>query len=86
MMGKGMEMMIASAIRAAGINPDELMEKANALVHNLNYQLDRFGNRLDSIDSRLDAIEKALNIAPANAPENQPELPGITFEGDANDQ
>ncbi|WWT39132.1 assembly protein [Enterobacteria phage PRDsky] len=79
MMGKGFEMMVASAIRAAGINPDELMEKANALVHNLNYQLDRFGNRLD-------AIEKALNIAPANAPENRPELPGITFEGDANDQ
>lgn len=81
-----MEMMIASAIRAAGINPDEVMEKANALIHNLNYQLDRFGNRLDSIDSRLDAIEKALNITPADVPENQPELPGITFEGDANDQ
>ncbi|WWT38822.1 assembly protein [Enterobacteria phage PRDpistachio] len=79
MMGKGMEMMIASAIRAAGINPDELMEKANALVHNLNYQLDRFGNRLDSIDSRLDAIEKALNIAPANAPEKSTRIAGNYF-------
>ncbi|WWT38605.1 assembly protein [Enterobacteria phage PRDmint] len=86
MMGKGFEMMIASAIRAAGINPDELMEKANTLVHNLNFQLDRFGQRLDSIDSRLSVIEKALDISPAEKPDNQPELPGITFEGGANDQ
>ena len=86
MMGKGFEMMIASAIRAAGINPDELMEKANTLVHNLNFQLDRFGQRLESIDSRLAAIEKALDISPAEKPDNQPELPGITFEGDNHDQ
>lgn len=63
MMGKGFEMMVASAIRAAGINPDELMEKANVLIHNLNFQLDRFGQRLDSIDSRLSVIEKALDIS-----------------------
>lgn len=81
-----MEMMIISAIKAAGINPDEVMEKANALIHNVNYQLDRFGQRLDSIDQRLDAIEKALDIPAATVADNQPELPGITFEGENNDQ
>ena len=77
MFGKGMEMMISSAIKAAGVDPDEVMAKVDAFIGNVSFQLDRFGNRLDEIDARLARLEKAAGILHPSEP--------VTIEGEQND-
>lgn len=51
----GIEMMIVNILQGIGIDPNELMQKANALIEKVE-------TSLESFDARLGRIEKALNI------------------------
>lgn len=51
----GMEMMIVNILQGIGIDPNDLMNKANSLISNVE-------QKLESFDERLARIEKALNI------------------------
>lgn len=53
----GIEMMIVNILNGIGIDPQEIMSKANNLISNVE-------NKLNSFDERLHRIEKALNIIP----------------------
>lgn len=55
MFGKGMEMMLINVIKSLGIDPQEMMEKAQEVITNVD-------THLKSFDARLARIEKALNI------------------------
>lgn len=51
----GIEMMIVNILNGIGIDPQEVMAKANNLIVNVEDKLEKF-------DQRLMRIEKALNI------------------------
>lgn len=51
----GIEMMIVNILNGIGLDPQELMTKANNLISNVE-------NKLEKFDERLGRIEKALNI------------------------
>lgn len=51
----GIEMMIINILNGIGLDPQELMTKANNLISNVE-------NKLEKFDERLGRIEKALNI------------------------
>lgn len=51
----GIEMMIVNILIGIGLDPQELMTKANNLISNVE-------NKLEKFDERLGRIEKALNI------------------------
>ena len=51
----GIEMMIVNILNGIGIDPQEIMTKANNLIVNVEDKLEKF-------DQRLSRIEKALNI------------------------
>lgn len=51
----GIEMMIVNILNGIGIDPQEIMAKANNLIVNVEDKLEKF-------DQRLARIEKALNI------------------------
>lgn len=51
----GMEMMIVNILNGLGLDPQDLMAKANNLISNVE-------NKLEKFDERLGRIEKALNI------------------------
>lgn len=53
----GIEMMIVNILNGIGIDPQELMGKANNLISNVEDKLEKF-------DNRLARIEQALNIIP----------------------
>ena len=48
-------MMIVNILNGIGLDPQELMTKANNLISNVE-------NKLEKFDERLGRIEKALNI------------------------
>lgn len=51
----GIEMMVVNILNGIGLDPQELMTKANNLISNVE-------NKLEKFDERLGRIEKALNI------------------------
>lgn len=51
----GIEMMIVNILNGIGIDPREVMVKANNLIATVE-------GKLDSFDNRLNRIEKALGI------------------------
>lgn len=70
----GVEMMIVNILQGIGLDPQDLMAKANNLITSVEDKLNKF-------DDRLGRIEQALNIVPES---EQKQI--TTAETIANDQ